>query len=190
MDIDSIPKLNQEYIKQAKLTAFRAENIDAIVKDYENIALNIDKNIKNNKEIKLNKLCELYDDYLYTLGNYVSPWVAGGSNYKKQPTRQIDKSSRQITNYLEVIEKELKEVDYRKNKEKYQKQEKNREIGRLINDIGYFQDINKTLFYSALVELHDLDIDVFIKVYDHMYSIGKINNNSKPAKLYGKIKTK
>lgn len=95
-----------------------------------------------------------------------------------------------IINYLEVIEKELKEVDYRKNKEKYQKQEKNREIGRLINDIGYFQDINKTLFYSALVELHDLDIDIFIKVYDHMYSTGKISNNSKPAKLYGKIKTK
>lgn len=83
MDIDSIPKLNQEYIKQAKLTAFRAENIDAIVKDYENIPLNIDKNIKNNKETKLNKLCELYDDYLYTLGNYVSQCVAGGSNYKK-----------------------------------------------------------------------------------------------------------
>ena len=184
----STPKLNQDYIKQAKLTAFRATSIDVIVRDYEKMANEININIKKDKGMKLNKLCELYNNYLYALGNHVSPWVAGGSNYKRQSTSPIDKGLEKITNYVETIEKELKEIDYQKNKQKYDNQKRKQNKISLINKIGYFQDINKALFYESLVELYDLDKDTFIKVYNVVGN--KIADNSKPAKLYSKIMKK
>lgn len=180
-----IPRLNVKYIEGAKLTAFRAENIDNIIKGYKDVAASIEKHIEKGKEEKLSKLCDLYDNYLYALGNHVGAAVAGRSKYKSQSTGPIDKALRKIIDYVEVIEEELKQIDYEKNKEKYDKQKEMQKKISLINEIGYYQDINKTLFYQKLVELHDLDEDTFKKVYDAVKD--KMANNSKAAKLYKKL---
>ena len=182
-----IPKLNNEYIESARTTAFNPSSIDNIQKQYEDVALVIHKHIEEGKEDKLNMLCVLYNNYLLQLGSHVSPWVAGRSNYKAKSTTPIDKALRAITDYVEEIEAELKEIDYQKNKEKYDKQEKIKRTTSLINEIGYYQDINKTLFYKTLVELYEVDKDIFIKTYEHFDACGKIASNSKAAKLYKEL---
>lgn len=181
----SIPKLNNEYIETARITAFNPSSIDLIIKQYEDLTLVIYKHIEDGKEDKLNKLCELYNNYLLQLSNHVSPWVAGRSNYKAKTTTSIDKALRAMTDYVEEITKELEVIDYQKNKDKYDKKEKDKKVNRLIGEIGYFQDINKKLFYERLVELHDIDKNIFKKVHKALGE--KIANNSKAAKLYREL---
>ena len=180
--LNMIPKLSKEYIESAKLTAFRAENIDTIIKGYKKTAQQIHENIEENKEEKLNKLCNLYNNHLQTLSNYVSKWTSGRASHKGQSTRAIDKSNDAIVEFENEIYEELKEADYQNNKEKYDKKKQRREVAKTLQEIGYYRNVNKSLFYKSLAKLYDLDQRTFKTAYKQLK--GEIRQNSSPAILY------
>jgi|SRR5699024_11199192 len=177
-----IPKLNEEYIESAKLTAFRAKNIDTIIKQYEKTAHQIHENIEENKGEKLNKLCNLYNNHLQALSNYVSKWTSGRESHKEQSTSAIDKSNDAIMEFENKIYEELKEIDYQNNKEHYDRKKKRKEIAKTLQEIGYYKRINRSLFYESLVKLYHLDKRTFKTAYKELENM--IAGNSRPAMLY------
>lgn len=176
-----IPKLNPKYIESAKITAFRSSSVDSIIKQYEHMGNKIYRNVIEDRTEKLNKLTKLYNNHLMILGDNVSEWTAGRSNHKKNNIDSITKSTNDILSYIQKIDKEVKEIKGNSSKES------NTRIKlRLLNDIGYYQSINKKLFYESLVKLYYLDKNTFKLTYKQLAN--KISAKSNPAKLYKDLK--
>lgn len=171
-----MPKLDEELIEKAKITAFRPTSIDIIINQYKQMLENINNNITVDKELKISKLCNIYNNHLKVLGNNVSEWTAGRANYKSKTINTIDGSIQKMIEFENEIYKEIKQNETKpKGKSKVS----------LLNDIAYYQDINKTLFYESLVNLYHLDKNTFKLAYKQLEN--KISSKSKPYRLYKEV---
>ena len=178
-------ELDSKLIEDANMISFSGRTGDMFNEDYKNACKIIEQ---LGDDSLYDDAYKLFTKALEANASWVSPIVAGPSKYK-QNDKKLDRIihiNQDIADFIDELNEKLEVKKKRDAGVSEHDEFVQKKIKEAIATIRFVGDLNKPLCYETILELADIDIEAFKKLYrtyDKVYGISKRSKVYKRYKL-------